>query len=100
MPLDLAKVTECHTHLPEMKVEIKNLCKMPLNRGFVDWILVFSYECFKNQHFLDDTLDYLHASVFELTYFKALIYLSTHLVKNESVLDLPRSNMITEWACS
>lgn len=59
---------------------------------------VWSTAWFSNQHYSEDTYNEIHAAVSKLKCPKALKCFSTHWIKERSVLDVPRSNMVAERA--
>ena len=50
----MEKVTKRHLHLLVKRVEIENLCKMPLNRDIVAKLLGLRKTWFKSQHLIKD----------------------------------------------
>ena len=70
MDIQLAKVTKHHPHLPEMKVEIINLCILPLN--IVNHMFRLGTAWFKTQHYLENKYNILCASLFNLIFSNAL----------------------------
>ena len=75
--------------LPKWRDQLKATC---------DFITdVWAKAWFSNQHYLD-AYNKLLAAVFKLKCPKALRCFSTHWIKERSVLDVPRSNMVAERA--
>ena len=76
--------------LPKWRGQLKTVCDFIAATWAKAW--------FTNQHYLEDTYNDLHAAVSKLKCSKALKSLSTHWVKERSVIDVPRSNMVAERA--
>lgn len=76
--------------LPKWRNQLQTTCDFIATAWANAW--------FSNQHYSEDTYNELHAAVSKLKCPKALKCFSTHWIKERSVLDVPRSNMVAERA--
>ena len=63
MNTNLGMAIKQNRHLPKMKVDIKNLYKMPHNSDNIGTCLRCKKALFSNHHFSEDTYNDLHDSL-------------------------------------
>jgi hypothetical protein len=76
--------------LPKWRDPLKSTCDFIATTWANAW--------FSNQHYSENTYNELHAAVSKLKCPKALQSFSKNWIKQPSVLDVPRSNMVAERA--
>jgi len=76
--------------IPKWRDHLKTACDFSATTWSKAWL--------SNKHYTEDSYNQLHTALSKLNCPKALRCFSTHWIKERSVLDVPRSNMVAKRA--